>query len=183
MAGEWGMIRVSYYLTSAVITVLLCSSAWAATDNCYYQQQQVNYAQRNVAIAENNVLRAYEGLDRVRSQVEYRTATLQGQVAQDQYQAHMVRSYPASYYGFCWSWNLPSLIQCAIARNNRRSASIRRADMRVYQAQINLQTYMSAGQRAIDRQAQRVVASQQILVYRQQQLNDATAALAQCKIG
>jgi hypothetical protein len=176
------MKRASYYLSSIVAAVLLCSPAWAA-DNCYYQQQQVNYAQRNVAVAENNVLREYDNLDRTRAQVEDRTLILQAQVEQYRHQAQLVRSYPASYYGYCWGWNVWGLIQCGIARNNRRNNAIRNADARVYQSQIYLQNYVRGGQRAIERQAQRVVASQQVLGYRDQQLDQANAALAQCRNG
>ncbi len=173
------MTRI-HYLIGILIAGTVSTSAWAAT-NCNYQQQQVNYAQANVRTAENNLARDVENFYRTKDQVEDRTLVMQAQVEQSRSDAQLVRSYPASYYGFCWGWNVWGLVQCGIARNNRRNFAIRNADARVQQSQLRLQNYIRYGQRLVERQAQRVVQSQQVVAYRKQQLDEANSALAQCQ--
>ncbi len=168
------------YLIGALLFVTLSTSAWAAT-NCNSQQQQVNTAQRNVQTAENNLNREIDNLYRTKNQVEDRTLIMQAQVDQARFDADLVRSQPDSYYGFCWGWNIWGLAQCAIARGNRRNQTIRAADNRALQAQSRLENYVRYGNRLIERQAQRVVQSQQFLAFRRQQLDQANAALAQCQ--
>ncbi len=173
------MTRIPY-LIGTLIAVTLTTSAWAAT-NCNYQQQQVNFAQANVRSAENNLVREVENFYRTQDQVEDRTLIMQAQVDQLRSEAQLVRSYPASYYGVCWGWNVWGLVQCGIWRNNRRNFAIRNADARVQQSQVRLQNYIRYGQRLVERQAQRVVQSQQFVATRKQQLDQANAALAQCQ--
>ncbi len=176
------MMRISYYLVGTILCLsTLCSSAWANTGNCNFQAQQVSSAQRNVEIAQNNVAKEVNNLYRTQDQVEDRTLIMQAQVEQVRFDAQVVRSYPASAYGVCWGWNVWGLIQCGIARSNRRNIAIRNADVRVYQAQGRLENYVRYGQRLIERQAQRVVQAQQFLAFRNQQLQQANAALAECQ--
>jgi hypothetical protein len=175
------VVRVSY-LIGIVLAVTFSASAWAAT-NCNSQQQQVNIAQRNLATAENTRTRELENLYRTQDQVEDRTLIMQAQVDQYRSDAELVRSYPASYYGTCWGWNVWGLAQCGIWRNNRRNISIRNADARVQQSQARLQNYIRYGQRLVERQAQRVVQAQQLVAFRTQQLDQANSALAQCQAG
>lgn len=170
------------YLIGTLITVTVTTSAWAAT-NCNSQQQQVNFAQANVRSAENNLARQVDIFYRTQDQVEDRTLIMQAQVEQLRSEAQIVRSYPANFYGFCGGWNVWGLIQCGIWRNNRRNFAIRNADARVQQSQVRLENYIRSGQRLVERQAQRVVQSQQFLAARTQQLEQANAALAQCQGG
>ncbi len=176
------MIRIPHII-AILIAVTFSTPAWAASNNCSYQQQQVNYAQQSVFQAQNNLKAQEANFYRTQDQLADRWLIMKAQVDQYNYEAQLVRSYPASQYGFCWGWNVWGLIQCGIARNNRRNAAIRNADYRAYQAQARLENFTRYGQRLLERQAQQIVVARELVEYRKRQLDQANAALAQCQAG
>jgi len=169
----------------AIITTSLAIPriASSATNSCASETQQVNSAVRQVQSAESTLNNEINRYFRTQEQVENRTLALQSQVESFRYEAQVVRSYPASYFGLCWGWNIWGAIQCGIARNVRRNRAIDAADIRANRAQLQLENYVRSGQRALERQAQRVAQAQAIVAFRKQQLDQANAALAACQQG
>jgi outer membrane protein TolC len=181
------MKRFRYTAPVAVITAALIvatpSLAFAASNNCASQSQQVSSAERQVQLAENTLNNEVNRYYQSQSQLENRALALQSQVETLRYEAQVVRSFPASYFGLCWGWNIWGTVQCSIARNIRRNRAIDNADIRANRAQLQLENFVRSAQRSLERQAQRVVQAQGVLALRKQQLDQANAALAACQQG
>jgi hypothetical protein len=172
-------------LACASLSCVLAAEAHGQADPCNFQVRLVSQAQRNLAAAENGLVRAQNMALSVESSVTLQIANLQAQVTQAEANVTAAGTTASANVGGCaisgFFFGIPRVAGC-VGRGIAAGAAIKaRAQAALRAAQGRLQSYTVFGANRLRREQQRIAAAEQQVALRQQELERSVVALATCR--
>lgn len=176
-------MKIRIFAQALVITAafIYTATAYAAYNPCARQESIYNSAVRNLDRWSTEVLRRQDEAYRLEERIQVRSFDLANQIQEAQAYAQYISGLngaDAAHCGFSFFFGrnascIASAARAAIARN--RSAQYR---IQAAQARYNLYQVQAAGLR--QRQAQRIVDSQNFVNFWNQQVAGANASVSSC---